>query len=276
MNPKTKIKMAVDIAMTAILLLLMNLAWTGLVWHEVLGLSIVIFFTVHLVINRQWISSVARNFRTIKSRKTQLMFMLNLLLGLAMLTAVLTGVLISQYLFPGFTDTSFDTWYNIHAIASWLSLIIVVIHTGLHCRWIGSVIRRLAPAGSPRALASRLRIMAARATIGVIAALTVYSLSNGQLLDLLLPVGEETVSADPTSATIVSGDDSLTTTITLEPTPTPAETESVITLQQFLSSLTCTACRKHCLLSSPRCAKGVRQAESAETDYYEALENGSL
>lgn len=285
MNPKTKIKVAIDVAMTALFLVLMNLAWTGLVWHEMLGLAILVFFIVHLLVNRQWISSVTRRILTIESRKTRLMFILNALLGLAMLMTVISGVLISQHLFPGLADSSFDLWFSIHEIASWLSLGIVIVHIAIHWRWISSVIRRLALTGSPRILAGRLRVFAARATLGIIAAVTIYSLVNGQLTDLLLPVkisdpisdsSDDHGTTGTSSTLIVAADETGTTTVTLQPTPGPTAAEPEVTLLQYLSSLTCTACRKHCLLSSPRCARGVRQADAAETYYYEALENGSL
>lgn len=278
MNPKTKIKVTIDIAMSALFLILMNLDWTGLLLHETLGLGIVVLFAIHLLLNRQWISSVASRFRGISSKKTRFMFILNILLGLSMLAAVASGILISQSLFPGLADASFDVWFAIHSMASWLSLGIVTLHTVIHWRWIGNVIRRLAPAGKPGQLA-------ARAMIGLFAVITVYSLVNGQLLDLVLPVStidkitgraasEETTSTS--AAVIVEEDETDTTTVTIQTTPTTEATEAEITLQQYLGNLVCTACHKHCLLSSPRCARGVRQADTATDEYYEALESGSL
>jgi hypothetical protein len=43
------------------------------------------------------------------------------------------------------------------------------------------------------------------------------------------------------------------------------------TLQEFLSKLTCTACGKHCPLTSPRCAKGQAQVEAATETYNSSL-----
>lgn len=286
MNPKTKSKVAIDIVMSTLLLALMNLAWTGLMLHELLGLGIVVLFAIHLLLNRQWISSVARRFRDIASQKTRFMLVLNILLGLTMLATVASGILISQNLFPGQADIGFDLWFGVHSVASWLSLGIVTLHTAIHWRWIGNVIRRLVPAGQPGQLAGRLRVLAARAVIGIFAVVTVYSLVNGQLLDLVLPVsaidkitgsasGEETTTGT-SAVVIVEADETDTTTVTIQTAPTAEATEAEITLQQYLGNLVCTACHKHCLLSSPRCARGVRQADTASDDYYEALENGTL
>jgi hypothetical protein len=44
--------------------------------------------------------------------------------------------------------------------------------------------------------------------------------------------------------------------------------EPAITLQQYLSKLYCTACHKYCLLTNPRCGRGVRQADKATDAYY--------
>lgn len=290
MNRKTKIKVAIDIGMTAIFLLLMNLAWTGILLHELLGLIITAFFAFHLLVNRQWIATVARRFKVIESKKTKFMFVLNAALGAAMLMTVVSGILISAYLFPGLTDTSYDAWFVVHQISSWLSLGVVVLHTVIHWKWIANIVRQLANrrsahGGGQRDQGGRIRVYSARALIGLFAIVGVYSVASGRLLDLLLPVsadegttvtasGEEATTST-SSAVIVSSDNTDTTTVTIQPTTT-ATTESSITLQQYLSNLHCTACHKHCLLSQPRCGRGVRQADSATTEYYDLLESGEL
>lgn len=43
-----------------------------------------------------------------------------------------------------------------------------------------------------------------------------------------------------------------------------------LTLEDYLSKLYCTACPKHCPLSSPRCGRGEQQALKAEQAYYQS------
>lgn len=49
--------------------------------------------------------------------------------------------------------------------------------------------------------------------------------------------------------------------------PEPIEPE--VSLGDYLSSLTCSGCGKHCSLLSPRCGKGENQAAQATNEYYE-------
>jgi hypothetical protein len=285
MNPKTKIKVAIDIVMTSLFLILMNLAWTGLRFHEILGLSIVAFFAAHVLVNRQWIATVARRFRIIKNPKVQFMFILDAMLGLSLLLAVISGILISQYLFPGLTDLSFNFWFIVHQASSWASLGFVVLHAAMHGPWIANIVRQMsktqsASPGDPRTMSNRLSVFAARVLIGFFALVTVYSIANGKLLDLLLPAPEDTGSSKVTTTTassvIAAVDETAPTSAIIQPPATTTATEEPITLQQYLSRLTCTACHKHCLLSSPRCARGVRQTERATIEYNEKLEAGTL
>ena len=52
-----------------------------------------------------------------------------------------------------------------------------------------------------------------------------------------------------------------------EPDPEPIEPE--VSLGDYLSSLNCSGCGKHCSLLSPRCGKGENQAAQATNEYYE-------
>ena len=52
--------------------------------------------------------------------------------------------------------------------------------------------------------------------------------------------------------------------IEIEPEP-----EETVSLDDYLGSLFCSGCGKHCSLLSPRCGRGQDQASQATAEYYE-------
>lgn len=288
MNPKTKKKVVIDIAMTILYLLLMNLALTGVLLHEVAGIGIIGLFAAHLMINRQWIGNVASRLTDKIGFKAKAMFVLNALLLGAMIVTIVSGVLISEQLFP-FISASFASnlglLLSLHAVFSWFTLGILIAHTLVHWRWIASLIRRLVPAGG-------LRVAGARASLVLIVAATLYSFIGSSALDAVLP-GQAAVNVQAanvnTSSSSVSGSGSSnavqgTAGLITSPAGSSVGTdeESVSssstsdaevkeTLQEYLSKLVCTACGKRCPLSSPRCAKGRVQAQTATATYNASL-----
>ncbi len=243
-------KLAIDVAMTALFLLLMNLGATGVLWHEILGVAIVGLYAAHLALNRTWIAAVARSFGKRGAFRAKANFALDALLGAGVALATASGIAISESLFPAAAATDIALWSAIHGISAWSTLAVTVVHTALHVRWIANAMRRLVPAAG-------LRKAAAGATLGLIAAAMAASFS----------IGGATESAETTSAT--SGTDaSRRVTTASQTTSEAADTE---TLQQFLSRLTCTACHRHCPLSAPKCGKGETQAQAATATYEDGL-----
>ena len=61
--------------------------------------------------------------------------------------------------------------------------------------------------------------------------------------------------------------------IEIEPEPEPEET---VSLDDYLGSLFCSGCGKHCSLLSPRCGRGQDQASQATAEYYETYGEESV
>ena len=292
MNPKTKKKVVIDIAMTILYLLLMNLGLTGVLLHEVAGIGIIGLFAAHLMINRQWIGSVASRFTEKIGFKAKAMFVLNAVLLGTMSATIVSGILISEQLFPFVSAkfaSSLGVLLSLHAVFSWLTLGILMAHTLVHWRWIVSLIKRLAPAGG-------LRVASARASLVLIAAATLYSFIGSSALDAVLP-GQTVVQANASnvssstvnnvssgSSNAVQGTAGLITTPSAAgngaeesvSSSTTEEAEVKETLQEYLSKLVCTACGKRCPLSSPRCAKGRVQAQTATAAYNASLSEAGI
>lgn len=73
---------------------------------------------------------------------------------------------------------------------------------------------------------------------------------------------ETSIQTSAETSTLITND-----TTTSQSIQTSAQTEK-ISLEEYLGSLHCTACPKHCLLSNPRCGRGEVQAEKATEQYY--------
>lgn len=75
---KKYFKLFLDLLMGVIFVLLMNLSFTGLVFHEIAGIFIFVAFITHIILNKKWVKAVGKNFTNnkLKSRE-KVMFVLN-------------------------------------------------------------------------------------------------------------------------------------------------------------------------------------------------------
>ncbi|WP_379970577.1 DUF4405 domain-containing protein [Ectobacillus sp. sgz5001026] len=71
--------------------------------------------------------------------RTRFSYLLNLLLLISMATIIVTGILISKYLFPNLGVSNGHAVREIHDLASKFTIAIVGIHLGLHAKWIVDV-----------------------------------------------------------------------------------------------------------------------------------------
>ncbi len=303
MNPNTKRKALIDIAMAVLFLLLMNLTLTGVLWHEVLGVGLLLFVVLHLVVNKPWLKTTWGKLRAGQGVRRRGLVALNVFTALAMLVTMVSGVLISQYLFPALNAANLDLWITIHDVSAWLSLGLLAAHGLVHWRWIVGVVRQVGAA------AGRLAGVGARVAAGLVAVCTVATVLNGQVLDAVFQsssanstqktsvqandtvlssssdsVGSDIIAATPTATAIVTDDSSgnsalhatddgntddsavVSTTDTTVSTPEP---EPAVSLETFLSGFHCTACHRHCPLSNPRCRRAEPQIEEQTAVYEE-------
>ncbi len=285
MNPKLKKKIIIDSILAIGLVILMQPVFSGVFAHEWLGVIIGGAIISHLTINRQWISAVGKGFFGQINWQARLNFMINSMMAVSMTLTLISGALISQYLFAPLAAANFAAWTAIHSVSSYATLLIVIVHVGLHLTWIKRSIQSLVR--SPKL--QPVRHMLVRVSLGMLALGAAYSVVQTSAIDVLLStqdrdqanenttllnnqaVASETTTdstlddLDQNSAVVDSlpavNDDSSITQAT--------DAVDIPTLTQYLSNFTCTACHKHCLLSAPRCSKGDRQVEEYTERYYE-------
>ena len=97
MRQKAAFKIVIDILMTLTLLFLMGYQFWGDKAHEWAGAGMFFLFIVHHILNGRWYKNVFRG-RLSPSRIFQLI--VDLLVLLAMIGLMVSGVLLSRYVFP--------------------------------------------------------------------------------------------------------------------------------------------------------------------------------
>jgi hypothetical protein len=145
LKKSTVVKFVIDIIMAITFVLFFNKrVLGGLAFHEIAGLVIGVVFFVHVLLNWRWVKNVTvKLFSSEIPVKTKVGYLLNLLLLITMAFIIISGIFISRVVFPDL-DVSNERWFKIsHISISFLTLIIVAAHIGLHWKWIMNVFKNI-------------------------------------------------------------------------------------------------------------------------------------
>lgn len=265
-NTNRTYKIITDIVMTTGLLLLMSLATTGLMIHELLGIGIFLLFFFHKFLNRAWIVSVTKHiFRHADSKKpipakTKVTYILDFIILIFVTTTVLTGISISRELLPFLSalNKNIELWTPVHLASSYVSLILISIHLGLHWKYLMNLFKKMFRVYSGNAAQPViLRILAA----GLVIIGIRYSMDKKISEILVAPFVN---SKETQSEQYIQSTETVTKTTYLA-AETTASDET--TLEDYLGNLFCNGCHRHCSLLYPQCGRGVSQAEEATAEY---------
>lgn len=127
-------KQYLNIIMTFLLIVLMKMAFSGLVWHEVIGLGLYILFLMHHIYNFKYTMQVLKRFFSNKVRFTiKLGLVLDFLLFLVISGLIFTSLNISNILFQfKELDPFWPELSSIHIGLANSALILISLHIGLH------------------------------------------------------------------------------------------------------------------------------------------------
>ena len=137
---KNTFKIIFDVVLALGTVLLYKKNVLGLGFHELAGIAICVLFIVHHLINRKWIAAVTKNlFSKTTPVKTRIEYIVDVLLCLAFLGVLITGIGISKtYLSAlAFLGNKGKIW---HFFFSGCALILTGIHVGLHWKWISGTV----------------------------------------------------------------------------------------------------------------------------------------
>lgn len=280
-------KIFLDIALMATFILLMNSKIISMAFHEIAGVAIGVFFLVHKLLNLKWIKSVTKNiFGKKVTIETRIRYILDVLLLLGVYTIIVSGIFMSQVLFPQ-TATIDSTWKSIHTIVSYICIILIGLHVGLHWRWIMNGFSCMFKIHGE----NKIRKWLLR---GAALALSVWGLVGAVLSGFFTNIGfasstpnipkihdknideernpapgtttnngatdSSTITNDNTGSTITNDNSDST----INNTDTTTDT---VSLEKYLSGLTCTGCSKRCSLLYPQCSIGVKQQQQAIQEF---------
>ncbi|TGE36176.1 DUF4405 domain-containing protein [Desulfosporosinus fructosivorans] len=254
MNNKTTIKLTLDFAMTVVFLRLLDAHSTGLVFHEIVGLSIITLFMAHILLNWSWVKTFAKNLFCTKFKiRPRLMYVLNLGLLMGISTITITGILISQVIFPSGSNGNSILLVTVHKLVSYSCLGLIAIHILLHRKYILASMRNMFAHGEMKTVL----VLGAVVVIGLFFTQTILG-SDKRLTYATTP---PTVSSRNSTIPQTKDDQ---TNATLEDTQENGQT---VSLSDFLGNMFCTGCSKHCSLLNLGCAKGDAQLQIAKTEY---------
>lgn len=143
---KTNIrKMILDLVMAVALTALMKVAFTGLLWHEIIGLVLVILFVYHIFLNKKCTWGLLKKiFSPILKPRSRALILLDILLGLLALGLGLTGILISGELFTIPLDPADRLLLaTLHGLLGYGLFLTVAVHIGFHWKSMMAGIRKM-------------------------------------------------------------------------------------------------------------------------------------
>ncbi len=129
MSKKQKLRIAVDIAMTLLLIVLMAYYITGNLLHEWLGAALYLLFILHHLLNLPWYRALLKGrYHAVRTVHT----VLNLLLLASMLGLMASSVMISRNVFGFLGIRTSEFGRRLHMVSAAWSFVLMSAHLGLH------------------------------------------------------------------------------------------------------------------------------------------------
>ena len=231
--------------MTTMMICLLNLNFTGVKLHEILGLMIFFLFLFHIILNFKWIKSATKNlFNSNISKKVKISYVVDIVLLVLVVLNISTGVLISKYFLTVITANNIQLTSMLHHIFAYVLLIMLIVHIGLHWKTI-------------RTMVNNNKGFCEKIILFFVAVLIVLTISTSNTVRKLFVAPKESNShykEDEQGRTSHYDFD---------------VDEGVPTIEDFLSKLICTGCGRHCLLTNLECGRGSRELQEKVQEYNE-------
>lgn len=140
MKPKAAVKIAVDILMTLALLFLMGYQFWGDVAHEWVGAGMFLLFIVHHILNGSWHKNLLRGKY---SPSHLLMLITDVLVFLAMVGLMISGILLSNHVFAFLgIHGGMSFGRMLHMASSYWGFVLMSLHLGLHWGMLMGMLNR--------------------------------------------------------------------------------------------------------------------------------------
>ena len=274
-------RMALDGALTILLIASMLAQLTGVIAHEIIGVVFLIAVVAHIVNSFWWMKTVARLVENAQVKGGQLaLFVVAVLLGVAVAVLAVSSVPISRLLYQvGLAPKVMSSmWLAVHKVSAFLLCILAVVHLAMH--WV-SILKHLnIPFDPSKRKAIGLGVKAISCAgivaLGVVGfnslelfaglgenadgegsreGSTSQPASGSQASSASTPQGEGSPSTSGASEGLASASSS-SASADAQPAKVQADAgDGEAGSSEGDAEALCPLCRKHCPLSDPQCDK---------------------
>ena len=274
-------RMALDGALTILLIASMLAQLTGVIAHEIIGVVFLIAVVAHIVNSFWWMKTVARLVENAQVKGGQLaLFVVAVLLGVTVALLAVSSVPISRLLYQvGLAPKVMSSmWLAVHKVSAFLLCILAVVHLAMH--W-ASILKHLnIPFDPSKRKAIGLGVKAISCAgivaLGVVGfnslelfaglgenadgegsreGSTSQPASGSQASSASTPQGEGSPSTSGASEGLASASSS-SASADAQPAKVQADAgDGEAGSSEGDAEALCPLCRKHCPLSDPQCDK---------------------
>ena len=143
---KGKIKMTIDVLMTAALLFLMGYQFWGETAHEWVGAGMFVLFLLHHILNGSWHKNLFRGkYPPIRIFPT----VIDVLVLLSMIAQMYSGIVLSRHVFAFLPiESGLAFARRLHILGSYWGFLLMSLHLGLHWNMVLGAVKRKFPVTS--------------------------------------------------------------------------------------------------------------------------------
>src|SRR5690348_6814348 len=135
---RNRVLLYFDIVLVLAFVLDMEVHFTGVRIHELLGVGIAVMFLLHIVLHWKWLVGITGKFFLRVLQQSRLSYLLSLALFLDVVVMIVSGIIISRTLGFNFNVRGPNQfpWQQVHELSSQLSLVLAGLHVALSWEWI--------------------------------------------------------------------------------------------------------------------------------------------
>ncbi|MGN0267898.1 MAG: DUF4405 domain-containing protein [Lachnospiraceae bacterium] len=143
-----KIKMTIDVLMTAALLFLMGYQFWGETAHEWIGAGMFVLFLLHHILNGSWHKNLFRGkYPPIRIFLTAI----DVLTLISMIAQMYSGIVLSRHVFAFLPiESGLAFARRLHILGAYWGFLLMSLHLGLHWNMVLGAVKRKFPVASQR------------------------------------------------------------------------------------------------------------------------------
>lgn len=126
-NKTAVVRIVLDVVMLVVIASLLSVNAVSRLYHEIAGLALIALFVVHILLNQKQLKALAKT-KSVSPARIKWMAVLDVLLCIAWLLSIGTGILVSRSIF-GFHIRSLN---GLHKLTSQIAVLITGAHFGIH------------------------------------------------------------------------------------------------------------------------------------------------